>query len=212
MLPDRGPDGNTVIVDAPGGLIVIDTGRHPWHSDGIIAFAKAQGKSVAAIVNTHWHLDHASGNRRVKAAYPGARVYTTTAVNQAVAPGGFLARNLAAAREAPVAADMPATRREERELFIATMDAADALRPDVAVDRLGPLALAGRTLDVRVTKDAVTAADVQKMLKERPKITGIAVPGMPMGSPGMEQGSAKDPYDTVAFTKGGAKTVFVKHR
>ena len=49
----------------------------------------------------------------------------------------------------------------------------------------------------------VPAADIQKMLKERPKITGIAAPGMPMGSPGMEQGGAKDPYDTVAFTKGG---------
>lgn len=58
----------------------------------------------------------------------------------------------------------------------------------------------------------VPAADVQKMLKERPKITGISVPGMPMGSPGMEQGNQKDPYDTVAFTKGGAKTVYVKHR
>lgn len=58
----------------------------------------------------------------------------------------------------------------------------------------------------------VPAADVQKLLKERPNVAGIAVPGMPMGSPGMEQGSQKDPYDTVAFTKGGAKTVFVRHR
>ncbi len=57
----------------------------------------------------------------------------------------------------------------------------------------------------------VPAADVQKMLKERPKITGIAVPGMPAGSPGME-GGTKQPYDTVAFTKGGAKTVYAAHR
>ena len=49
----------------------------------------------------------------------------------------------------------------------------------------------------------VPAADIHKMLKERPKITGIAAPGMPIGSPGMEQGGAKDPYDVVAFTKGG---------
>jgi len=58
----------------------------------------------------------------------------------------------------------------------------------------------------------VPAADIQKMLKERPKITGISVPGMPVGSPGMEQGGMKQPYDTVAFTKGGAKTVFARHR
>ncbi len=57
----------------------------------------------------------------------------------------------------------------------------------------------------------VPAADVQKMLKERPKITGIAVPGMPAGSPGME-GGTKQPYDTVAFTKGGAVTVYAAHR
>ena len=57
----------------------------------------------------------------------------------------------------------------------------------------------------------VPAADVQKMLKERPKISGISVPGMPAGSPGMES-STKQPYDTVAFTKGGAKTVYVPHR
>lgn len=57
----------------------------------------------------------------------------------------------------------------------------------------------------------VPAADIQKMLKERPKITGISVPGMPVGSPGMEQGGMKQPFNTVAFTKGGAKTVYAKH-
>ncbi len=58
----------------------------------------------------------------------------------------------------------------------------------------------------------VPAADIQRMLKEKPEIAGIAVPGMPMGSPGMEQGGRKDPFDTVAFTKDGKKTVFEKHR
>ena len=32
--PGRGPDGNTVVFDAPDGLIVVDTGRHAWHRDG----------------------------------------------------------------------------------------------------------------------------------------------------------------------------------
>lgn len=67
-------------------------------------------------------------------------------------------------------------------------------------------------VDGYVVEGHVPAADIQKMLKERPKITGISVPGMPVGSPGMEQGGQKDPYDTVAFTKGGAKTVYVRHR
>src|SRR5262245_62706026 len=64
MLPDRGPDGNTVILAAPAGLIVIDTGRHAWHSDGILAFAQTKHQPVSAILNTHWHLDHSSGNVR----------------------------------------------------------------------------------------------------------------------------------------------------
>ena len=82
MLLERGPDGNTVIVVAPEGLIVIDTGRHPWHSDGILAFARTRRLGVAAIVNTHWHLDHSSGNKRVKAAHPAAKVYATRAVDR----------------------------------------------------------------------------------------------------------------------------------
>jgi hypothetical protein len=57
----------------------------------------------------------------------------------------------------------------------------------------------------------VPAADIQRMLKEKPAIAGIAVPGMPMGSPGMEQGGRKDPYNVIAFTKDGKRSVFAKH-
>ena len=57
----------------------------------------------------------------------------------------------------------------------------------------------------------VPAADIQRMLKEKPAIAGIAAPGMPMGSPGMEQGGMKQPFDVIAFTKDGKKTVYAKH-
>ena len=160
MLPDRGPDGNTVILVAPSGLVAIDTGRHPWHSDGILAFARSRRLDVAAIVNTHWHLDHSSGNRRVKAAYPEAKIYTTRAVDRALAPGGFLVRNIEAARSRARDPNTPAVRREETELFSATMEAADTLRPDVPVERSGAVTLAGRRLSARVATDAVTAADL----------------------------------------------------
>ena len=62
-----------------------------------------------------------------------------------------------------------------------------------------------------VVEGHVPASDIQRMLKEKPAIAGIAAPGMPQGSPGMEQGS-KEPYDVMAFTKDGRSTVFAKHK
>ena len=56
----------------------------------------------------------------------------------------------------------------------------------------------------------VPADVVRQMLKQRPQIAGLAVAGMPMGSPGMEQGSRKDPYNVVAFERNGRTTVFAK--
>jgi hypothetical protein len=50
---------------------------------------------------------------------------------------------------------------------------------------------------------------VQQMLAAKPAIMGLAVPGMPMGSPGME-GPRKDPYDVIAFEKNGKTTVYAK--
>ncbi|MGD9757426.1 MAG: DUF411 domain-containing protein [Comamonas sp.] len=50
----------------------------------------------------------------------------------------------------------------------------------------------------------VPAADVHKLLKQKPKALGIAVPGMPIGSPGMdgpEYGGHKDPYDVLLVTQ-----------
>lgn len=157
---DRGPDGNTVILVAPAGLIVIDTGRHPWHSDGILAFARARKLPVAAIMNTHWHLDHSSGNGRVKAAHPAAKVYTTPAVDRALAPGGFLARNYESTRAKPPDPKASAVRQEETNLFLATMEKADLLRPDVAIDKSATLDLAGRRVSARVAPNAVTDADL----------------------------------------------------
>jgi glyoxylase-like metal-dependent hydrolase (beta-lactamase superfamily II) len=157
---DRGPDGNTVIITAPAGLVVIDTGRHPWHSDGIVDFARHQKRPVSVIVNTHWHLDHSSGNRRVKAEHPQAKVYTTRAVERALAPDGFLTRNLKAQRAQPMDATMSAARKEAADLFFATMDASESLRPDVAVEQSGTLSLAGRRLATHVAANAVTDADL----------------------------------------------------
>ncbi|MEX1994254.1 MAG: MBL fold metallo-hydrolase [Steroidobacteraceae bacterium] len=173
MLPGRGPDGNTIVFDAPQGFIVVDTGRHEWHSDAILAFAAARKRPIAAIVNTHWHLDHSSGNGRIKAAYPDARLYTTRAVDRALAEGGFLARNLESTRSMLDDPKLGEIQREEVQIFITTMDERETLRPDVAVGKSGRLSLAGRALDVRVTDRAVTDADVWLY----DDVSGIAVLG-----------------------------------
>jgi hypothetical protein len=53
----------------------------------------------------------------------------------------------------------------------------------------------------------VPADVIARMLEERPDIAGIAVPGMPMGSPGME-GPYRDPYDVIAVAKDGTRFVY----
>jgi hypothetical protein len=59
----------------------------------------------------------------------------------------------------------------------------------------------------------VPVEDIKRLLRERPKIVGIAAPGMPSGSPGMEVPSgAVTPYDVVAFDAAGKTTVFASHR
>ena len=57
----------------------------------------------------------------------------------------------------------------------------------------------------------VPAADIARLLKEKPKAAGIAVPGMVAGSPGMETGGSHPPYNVILFTKDGKKRVFAKH-
>jgi hypothetical protein len=57
----------------------------------------------------------------------------------------------------------------------------------------------------------VPAADVQKLLKQRPKARGIAVPGMPIGSPGMEQGPGRQAYSVILFDDQGNLTQFTSY-
>lgn len=56
----------------------------------------------------------------------------------------------------------------------------------------------------------VPAADIQRLLKEKPKAVGLAAPGMPQGSPGMETATPV-PYDTLLVQADGSTTVFAKH-
>lgn len=57
----------------------------------------------------------------------------------------------------------------------------------------------------------VPLADIMRLVIEAPKIKGIAVPGMPMGSPGMETDQAAEHYDVVAFMADGKRDVFSRY-
>ena len=61
----------------------------------------------------------------------------------------------------------------------------------------------------------VPARDIQRLLAERPKALGLAVPGMPVGSPGMDgppYGQRKDPYDVLLVQNGGRTRVWQSYR
>lgn len=57
----------------------------------------------------------------------------------------------------------------------------------------------------------VPARDIRRLLAQRPAIAGIAVPGMPVGSPGMEMGERRDPFTVVAFTRDGRAGAFATY-
>lgn len=66
------------------------------------------------------------------------------------------------------------------------------------------------TIDGFVIEGHVPAVDIRRMLEERPAAIGLAVAGMPAGSPGMEVAGQQDPYEVVMFGTGG-RQVFARY-
>jgi hypothetical protein len=63
-----------------------------------------------------------------------------------------------------------------------------------------------------VVEGHVPASDVKRMLKELPAIAGLALPGMPIGSPGMEEpGMKTQPYEVLTFDKAGTTRTYSRH-
>lgn len=63
-------------------------------------------------------------------------------------------------------------------------------------------------IDGYLVEGHVPAEDVARLLEERPDALGLTVPGMPIGSPGMEMGGRKDPYAVLLVGRGGSVSVF----
>jgi glyoxylase-like metal-dependent hydrolase (beta-lactamase superfamily II) len=154
----RMPDGNTVVFESDTGLVVMDTGRHDWHLRAILDFAAARKRPIVAIANSHWHLDHVSGNREIKRLFPQAKLYTGTAVERMVRdvfPQGiqrseaFLATGKA-----------PAGMAEDLRTDIETRRHPQALLPDVPIGASGMHDIDGLKLDIRLAAHAATEGDV----------------------------------------------------
>ncbi len=64
-------------------------------------------------------------------------------------------------------------------------------------------------VDGYVIEGHVPADLIRKLLKEKPPVLGLAVPGMPVGSPGME-GGKPEPYNVLTFDNSGKTTVYAK--
>jgi glyoxylase-like metal-dependent hydrolase (beta-lactamase superfamily II) len=156
---DGQPDGNSILIRAPDGLVVFDTGRHEQAFAGRILAAAAQWRlPVVAIVNSHWHLDHVSGNVPLREKFPAAKVYASTAIQDAMAY--FLAdsRKGAVARLATLAPD--SAEAGYVRAGIARIDAGPKLFPTDPVLSSGPLRIAGMRFRVGLEKNAVSGGDV----------------------------------------------------
>ena len=68
------------------------------------------------------------------------------------------------------------------------------------------------TVDGYVIEGHVPAADMRRLLRERPAVLGLAVPGMPIGSPGMEVPNVKpSPYNVLSFDRRGQLRIYSSH-
>ena len=155
---DRQPDGNSILIDAPQGLILVDTGRHRAHQEAILTAARRRGKPIAAIINTHWHLDHSGGNEEIRAAFPIAPLYASNAVDGAL--GGFLRTSRADAEAYLRSGKASPEIAEDIALDLAAIDNPGALRPSIPVTGSTSTGIAGRKLELNLAPYAATEGDV----------------------------------------------------
>ena len=92
---------------------------------------------------------------------------------------------------------------------VETQDVTDltAVKDSLGIPRAAGSCHTG-VVDGYVVEGHVPAAQVRRLLRDRPDALGLAVPGMPLGSPGMEQGDVRQPYDILLLTREGAASVF----
>jgi glyoxylase-like metal-dependent hydrolase (beta-lactamase superfamily II) len=140
------------------------------------------------VINTHWHLDHATGNADLLAAFPLARLVATNAVEGALA--GFLAQAPDRARARAADASLPEDERALARRTYAALDNRAALVPPLPVHHSGPARLGGRRLELRVARAAATEADLWLLVpdEELAIVGDLVVAPVPFFDTACEQG------------------------
>ena len=104
----------------------------------------------------------------------------------------------------------------EQNGFTVTAKDCDSREAEQAVSQVpAPLQSCHTAIvDGYIIEGHVPVREINRLLAERPAgVVGLAVPGMPIGSPGMEvEGQPAQPYDVLAFAKDGRTEVFASYR
>lgn len=156
--PGRQPDGNSVVFEGPGGLVVVDTGRHIEHTLTLVDFAASRAAPIVAVVNSHWHLDHLGGNALLRDRLPNLKVVASSAVAPAL--NGWLANSRREMLAMLDGGSLDAATQGMLRLDIALIDRGAQLLPDVALDGPRTLELGGLKLQIGHRARAVTAGDL----------------------------------------------------
>jgi glyoxylase-like metal-dependent hydrolase (beta-lactamase superfamily II) len=156
-IPDQQPDGNSIVIRGPEGLIVIDTGRHLQHTQQLIDFAQQAHRPIRAIINSHWHLDHIGGDARIRKFYPDVQIYASDALNGAM--NGFLAKYSKYLEDeiGKSPEDLKAQGWRDELALIGNLPSA---LPTEVVTKTAPFMIAGRELVLHLETYSVTAGDV----------------------------------------------------
>lgn len=139
-------------------------------------------------------------------------VLVTLAAAAAPAPAGSEPRRLTMVKSPSCGCCNEWADHMRRNGFIVdAQDVAD-VGPVKAENGIPPRLAACHTAFVEgyVIEGHVPASDVERLLAERPAVSGLAVPGMPVGSPGME-GPNPQAYDVLSFDRHGRTAVFSSH-
>jgi glyoxylase-like metal-dependent hydrolase (beta-lactamase superfamily II) len=129
MVAGHQPDGNTYVLESAEGLTVFDTDLHAAHLREVLKFAADKHAPIIAVISSHWHLDHVSGNLGLRKVFPDIEAYASWAINDALT--GFLAKSAESSRKLLADGKLSPVQQEEIERDLATIGNGEALKPDV---------------------------------------------------------------------------------